>query len=99
MSDRPKSAIEAVAQARAEREHSRVGPIARQQIVLEQIADALIGIEWALRSGASRAPRRKSGTADQRRMVVVHTPEEAEEYRKNNPDDDATIVLTGVPRR
>jgi hypothetical protein len=28
----------------------------------------------------------------------VGTPEEAEEYRKNNPDDDVTLIITGVPR-
>jgi hypothetical protein len=52
------------------------------------------------------APKRKRATrtgdadvlAEGRRVVVVGVPKEAEEDGKNKPDDDAVIIVTGVPR-
>jgi hypothetical protein len=47
------------------------------------------------------APKRKRGArtgdaGDWANVLVAHTPEEAEELRKKNPDAD--IITTGVPR-
>jgi hypothetical protein len=91
----PKTAEEAIAQARKERPE----PTDHSQVVLGQIADALIGIRWALSSAKrSRKPATRAGDIPPKPVVGVENEEAAEEYRKNNPDADVEFVFTGVPR-
>jgi hypothetical protein len=90
----PKTAEEAIAQARKE----RPDPTDYTQVVLGQIADALIGIRWALLSSAKRSAPKKKGDVPLKPLVPVANEEEAEEYRKNNPNADVNFVITGVPR-
>jgi alkanesulfonate monooxygenase SsuD/methylene tetrahydromethanopterin reductase-like flavin-dependent oxidoreductase (luciferase family) len=79
---------------------------ARRQETLEQIADALIGIQWALRSksgnkGSTKSAARKKEEAEAfiKNALVVGTQEEYEQHIRQHPEDrQRNVIFTGVPR-
>ena len=101
----PQNYEEEIERARKERDEvTKINPDKRRELVLEQIADALIGIKWAIRSGAHLKARRKGTTrtsgadAPAKRPEFFGTEEAANKKYPAGPPDDVQIIITGVPR-
>jgi hypothetical protein len=96
----PKNYEEEIERARKERDEvTKISPHKRRELVQEQIADALIGIKWALRSGAKTRKKIRTSAVDTNLRTEVFGTEEAykEKYPEGAPSD-VQIIITGVPR-
>jgi hypothetical protein len=102
----PQNYEEEIERARKERDEvTKINPDKRRELVQEQIADALIGIKWAIRSGANLKARRKRTTRTSGaeapanlRTEVFGTEEAFKKKYPAGPPDDVQPIITGVPR-